>query len=220
MKKARFLLMTISVIALTFLSSFAFGQAAVSTDQLDYPPGSTVIITGTGFQAGEIVTLQVLHTLANGDNDTSPAHQPWTVTADSLGNISSTWLVPLDEDELGATLLLTADGQSSGLHAETTFTDAGGSLAIGNNSISASNVCSGSTNVLLHGFTLTGSGNPDAITAVSFVTTGNYSVSEIVNFKLYKTTTATFSTANLLNTISSPAAAGTQTFSLNALNGN
>ncbi|HET9824484.1 MAG TPA: hypothetical protein VFP87_04080, partial [Chitinophagaceae bacterium] len=121
---SRFLLITVSVIALTLCSSFAFGQATVTTDQLDYPPGGTVIITGSGFQAGETVTLQVLHTLTNGDNDTSAAHQPWTAVADENGNISSTWTVPLDQDELGATLKLTADGQTSGLHAETTFTDA------------------------------------------------------------------------------------------------
>src|SRR5439155_6369053 len=89
-----------------------------------YPPGATVTITGTGFTPGETVTLQVLHLDTNGDNDTSAAHQPWTVTADASGNISTTWLVPPDQDELGAMLKLTADGQTSLLHAETTFTDA------------------------------------------------------------------------------------------------
>src|SRR6185312_2969803 len=58
-----------------------------------------------------------------GDNDTSAAHQPFTTIADANGNVSSTWIVPLDQDELGATLLLTADGQSSKLHADWTFTD-------------------------------------------------------------------------------------------------
>ncbi len=111
------------VIANLFFSSAAFGQT-VTTDLPDYPPGSTVLITGAGFQANETVNLQVIHILANGDNDTSGAHQPWTITADANGDISSTWLVPLDQDELGATLYLTADGQSSLLHAEWTFTDA------------------------------------------------------------------------------------------------
>jgi len=110
---------------LSFLATGAVAQTAtVSTDQLDYPPGSTVQISGAGFQPGETVTLQVTHVGATGDDLTSPAHQPWTVTADANGNITSTWYVPVDEDELDATLLLTADGQSSGLHAQTTFTDA------------------------------------------------------------------------------------------------
>ena len=109
-----------------FAINFAAAQT-VTTDQPDYPPGSTVVITGSGFLAGESVKLQVLHYDINGDNDASAAHQPWYVTADADGNISATWLVPLDEDELGATLLLTADGQDPTLparHAETTFTDA------------------------------------------------------------------------------------------------
>src|SRR5215831_5455751 len=122
--RLRFVLATACVLAFSFFSSLAYGQATVSTDQLDYPPGSTAIITGSGFQPGETVTLRVIHVGDDGDNATSPDHQPWTVTADSLGNISSSWYVPSDQDELGATLLLTADGQTSLLHAEETFTDA------------------------------------------------------------------------------------------------
>ncbi|MGZ3991275.1 MAG: beta strand repeat-containing protein, partial [Flavisolibacter sp.] len=122
--KLRLLGMTLGVVLLSLISSFAQGQTAtIQTDKLDYPPGSTVIITGTGFQAGEQVQLQVLHLDTNGDNDTSSAHQPWMVTADASGNVSATWIVPLDQDELGATLKLTAVGQTSGLHAEWTFTD-------------------------------------------------------------------------------------------------
>src|SRR5439155_4958692 len=45
-------------------------------------------------------------------------------TADSSGNFSTTWDVPLDQDEVGATLQLTATGQTSGLIAQTTFIDA------------------------------------------------------------------------------------------------
>src|SRR5437016_1933928 len=103
----------------------------VTTDQADYPPGSTVYITGTGFAPGETVTCQVLHVDATvTDNDTSTAHQPWDVVADDSGNFSTTWYVPLDEDELGATLQLTATGQTSGLTAQATFTDASLSTAV------------------------------------------------------------------------------------------
>src|SRR5438552_8194626 len=50
----------------------AFAQSAgptVTTDQSDYPPGSTVLITGAGFASGEIVTCQVLHADPNVPND-------------------------------------------------------------------------------------------------------------------------------------------------------
>ena len=93
--------------------------AWVTTDQSDYPPGSTAYISGGGFAAGETVTCQVLHNPTGGDDATSPAHQPWTTTADDAGNISTTWNVPSDQDELGATLQLSATGQTSGLTAQT-----------------------------------------------------------------------------------------------------
>src|SRR5947207_3510418 len=107
------------ILALTTFG-FALGHSAasaatVTTDQADYPPGSTVYITGSGFAAGETVQCQVLHSPTGGDDATSPAHQPWTTTADDAGNISTTWGVPLDEDELNATLQLTTTGQTSGL---------------------------------------------------------------------------------------------------------
>ncbi|MDO3628338.1 S-layer family protein, partial [Mucilaginibacter sp. BT774] len=113
---------------LYFISPYAFSQTTqqptVQTDQQDYPPGSTVYITGSGFMVNEPVTLQVLHVGEPADDQISTAHQPWTVTADSVGNITATWVVPPDQDEYGATLQLTATGQSSGLIAQVTFTDA------------------------------------------------------------------------------------------------
>ena len=77
-----FIKSAIIICFLAFFSAKAFSQASVSTDQPDYAPGSTVYITGSGFAANETVTLQVLH-VGGGDDLTSPAHQPWTVTADS-----------------------------------------------------------------------------------------------------------------------------------------
>src|SRR5436309_1630155 len=72
----------------------------------------------------QTVTCQVLHSPTGGDDATSPAHQPWSVTADDAGNISTTWSVPLDDDEGGVTLQLTEFGQSSDATALATFTDA------------------------------------------------------------------------------------------------
>ena len=39
-----------------------FGPASVTTDQSDYPPGSTATSNGSGFQPGETVELQALRT--------------------------------------------------------------------------------------------------------------------------------------------------------------
>src|SRR6266566_354945 len=97
--------------------------ATVTTDQSDYPPGSTVTITGNGFGSNDTVTVQVVHPLDIYDTYTSLAHAPWNVSADSDGNFVTTWIVPLAEDEGGATLLVTATGVPSGLTATTTFTD-------------------------------------------------------------------------------------------------
>src|SRR5258706_3919530 len=139
----RVLLLSLTVFTFSSLPNLANGQATISTDLLDYPPGSTAIITGSGFQPGETVTLQVLHEPTGGDDATDPSHQPWTVVADADGNVSSTWLVPSDADELGATLKLTAVGESSGLQAEEVFTDGNGS---GNANISPISTCAGSSN--------------------------------------------------------------------------
>ncbi len=38
-----------------------FGQATLTTDKLDYAPGETVIIEGTGWHAGEVVNLMVMN---------------------------------------------------------------------------------------------------------------------------------------------------------------
>ena len=134
MSKKIFTQITLAFMLFFSLAAFnAQGQATptIQTDLLDYPPGSTAIITGTGFTPGETVTLQVLHIDAGVDSlGTDPQHhQPWNVIADVSGNISTTWLVPIDGDALGATFKLTAEGGSSSLHAEWVFTDANTKLS-------------------------------------------------------------------------------------------
>src|SRR5690242_10984049 len=61
--------------------------AFVMTDQPGYQPGKTVLITGGGFQAGEIVALQVLRT--DIQVCPSPGHQPWEVVADDTGAVAA-----------------------------------------------------------------------------------------------------------------------------------
>src|SRR5690242_13372837 len=100
--------------------SMAAAQATLQSDQADYYPGDNAILSGTGFAAGEDVAIQVRHNDATPDS--GQAHSSWTVTADASGSFTTTWVV-CGDDCLGSSLLATADGQTSGLHAEVTFTD-------------------------------------------------------------------------------------------------
>src|SRR5258708_1946761 len=88
----------------------AFPQSTLTTNKSDYAPSETV-------------RLQVGHVDGTFDNDTSSAHQPWQVTSDDTGGFQTIWIVPSNEDEAGAFLKATADGQTSGEHAEVFFTD-------------------------------------------------------------------------------------------------
>src|SRR6185369_15539285 len=112
-----------SMMLLAFLFSANINAQTVTTDHLDYNPGGTVTIYGSGWTPGETVTLRVTHDPPGGDDATSPDHQPWDVVADANGNFLSHWHVPGDQDELGATLLLTAHNSSSTHTAQATFTD-------------------------------------------------------------------------------------------------
>ncbi len=101
----------------TTAALFASSAATVTTDQTDYHPGETVVITGTGWQPGETVTLN-LH------RDTGdPPDTVLTAVADASGNITNSEYV-CQEFDLGVTFLLTATGQTSGYTAQTSFTDA------------------------------------------------------------------------------------------------
>ena len=109
-------------VALSLLTlGTAFGQTLTS-DQSDYPPGSTATLTGAGFTADELITLQVLH--ADGTPSTGADHQPWTVVADGNGGFVTTWHV-CEDDCIGKTLIATAVG-ASGASASVQFTDASG----------------------------------------------------------------------------------------------
>ncbi|HEX6811236.1 MAG TPA: YDG domain-containing protein [Planctomycetota bacterium] len=105
-------------------SSDLYSFPTVKTDFDDYAPGSTALISGSGFQASSVVTLQVVHL-----RPTVPAgagHTPWLVATGPLGEFATTWYVDPD-DSFGATLQLSAD--CAGEHAEHVFTDAAASTA-------------------------------------------------------------------------------------------
>ena len=94
-------------------------RPVVTIDKADYAPGDTVVIEGSGFQPSEIVTLQVLH--ADGSDQGGEGHEPWSINADSLGGIATTWYVNPD-DSLGATFQLTVTSAAGTYHVAV-FTD-------------------------------------------------------------------------------------------------
>ncbi len=92
--------------------------ATVTTDKPDYAPGEVVVITGTGWLPGETVSM-ILH-------EESQLLEPDVTLlseADADGNIINAVWSP-DVNDIGLTFTLTATGQTSGLTAQTTFTDA------------------------------------------------------------------------------------------------
>ncbi|MBN3584686.1 hypothetical protein JYB64_20010, partial [Algoriphagus aestuarii] len=97
------------------------GTATVSTDKDDYSPGMYVIITGSGWQPGETVTLHI-------DEDPKPntcmLPHDMTAVADPSGKIYNDQML-IKENHLGVTFTLTAEGESSGYTATWIFTDAG-----------------------------------------------------------------------------------------------
>ncbi|KPU57278.1 hypothetical protein AN403_2457 [Pseudomonas fluorescens] len=131
----------------------------VTTDLKDYAPGSTAIITASGFSAGSTVTLEVDHAIGAGadgvwgtsddvlDTNTGAGHEPWSVTDGGAGDldgqvngsVTTSWYVNPD-DSAGATFLLTAAsagadgvvGTGDDAVATTSFTDSSaGALATG-----------------------------------------------------------------------------------------
>jgi|GEM_PF-1121900 len=100
-------------------------EPVVYTDKPNYQPGDIAVITGSGFSPNEVVTLQIVH--IDGTAEGGEGHEPWNVTADAFGNFTSTWFVDPD-DSAGSMFRLTATGNSSGLVAETTFTDGSANL--------------------------------------------------------------------------------------------
>src|SRR5438094_3259468 len=100
----------------TLQSGELYGFATVKTDEADYPPGTTVNITGAGWQPGETVTITLV------ESPLIDTHGPYTTVADSNGNISNSSFVT-DAHDFGILFYLTAAGSAS--QAQNTFTDAG-----------------------------------------------------------------------------------------------
>ena len=89
--------------------------ATIKTDKDDYAPGELAVITGSGWQPNEEVTLLFQEDPAVHDD------YVLTVTADGDGNIYWDQWAP-EEHDLGVRFYLTASGSRS--RAQMTFTDA------------------------------------------------------------------------------------------------
>src|ERR1043166_6221512 len=104
-------------IVLATLAAGNTSTASIHTDQLDYSPGTTVTITGSGWAAGETVTI-TLHEDPLLEQDSS-----WTAVAGGSGSFTDTRVAP-DSMDVGTRFVLSADGGASGMRAQATFTDA------------------------------------------------------------------------------------------------
>ena len=91
-----------------------YGFATLQTDADDYAPGTNVVVSGTGWQPGETVTL-VLHEVGTGHPD-----RTYSALADESGRFVNTGFTP-DQQHLGVRFYLSARGAAS--EAQATFTD-------------------------------------------------------------------------------------------------
>src|SRR5205085_8690303 len=92
--------------------------ASVTTDKLDYAPGTPVVITGKGWQPNENVVL----TLHEDPHVVTENPHTFSVQADVNGDFVFQEYAPEDADS-GITYILAAKGQSSNWTAQTAFTD-------------------------------------------------------------------------------------------------
>jgi hypothetical protein len=152
-------------------------SATVTTDKTDYLPGETVIITGTGWLAGETVALLL-------DRDNDAPDQFLYATVDQNGEFTNRELVIQDSD-LYVIFLLTATGQTSGYTAQTTFTDA---LCSGMTTVSVSNIggttTQGATRVPIYTFSISKTGGDVTFDKVKATYTGT-NINDITTAYLY-----------------------------------
>jgi hypothetical protein len=143
-------------------------QPTISSDQADYPPGATVLLTGSNWQPGESVHINV--------ND--EAGRTWSrdvdVTADENGDIRDEFQLP---NWFVATYNVTATGDQSG-EATTSFTDAAVTLqGKSNPPCTTGSQCDGG----YQNGNLTGWKELDQVPfRLKFTSTGNYTV--VVDF--------------------------------------
>ena len=98
------------------ITSEGAGGPTVATDKLDYSPGDTVTVIGSGWQANETVSLVLTEDPA--------AHEAtlWNVVADSAGAFTDRSFA-IEVSHIGVAFQLVATGAASADTAQGTFTD-------------------------------------------------------------------------------------------------
>jgi hypothetical protein len=117
-------------------STEIYAFPTVKTNAADYPPGTTVNITGSGFTPGEAVAITLV------ESPLLDTHGPYTVTADGNGNISDSSFTT-DLHDVNVKFWLSAVGAQSGLKAQNTFTDAPGETPANSVSCTSASVTAG-----------------------------------------------------------------------------
>jgi hypothetical protein len=159
-------------------SSELYAFPTLKTDQADYAPGSIVTITGSGWHAGETVTLSLV------ESPLIDTHPSLTAVADGDGNISNSQFSP-DVHDINVRFYLTAVGSQSGLQAQNTFTDGNAtsvsgtvrSSVSGNPAIAGATItCTSGCNNIPAATTTSGTGGAytfnNTTTKLSFATNG------------------------------------------------
>ncbi len=190
-------------------SVVASSSAAISTDKMDYAPGETAIITGRGYQAGEVVRLKI-H-----EDPHTPQERGFDVTADGDGNFSGEYLV-MDYD-LNMKFIVGARGLTSGRTAQTTFTDANPQLITVAAPTSAT-VTQGGT-AIYGNVTVQVGGNTNPCTVTLGVTPALPAGAAAVFGTNPNTTTGGNIVTSLSVTTSASTPAGTYTFQVTGSNG-
>src|SRR5690349_6052400 len=190
----------------TVLSSsplFSSSNAAISTDKLDYAPGETAHLTGHGFQAGETVRLKI-H-----EDPHTPQERGMDVVADGAGSFVADYLV-MDYD-LDMKFIVGARGLTSGLSAQTTFTDSQpAAVALSPASVS---VTPGNSAVYGVSISQAGNGATTCTLTLSLNYTGTAPVGTTPSFSpnpLTMTTAAVNSTLTITTTNNGPMSGRTQ----------
>jgi len=96
----------------------------IATDKPDYSPGDTVTFSGTGWVAGDTVTITI-----HEDPHWTQEDRTVVAVADGSGNFTNHTFV-VDQRDFGVTFTATAVANPSGLVAQMTFTD-GNSMVSG-----------------------------------------------------------------------------------------
>src|ERR1051326_3036334 len=109
----------LALFTLVLAGATVVSAATLSTDKPDYAPGQYVIFSGTGWQPGETVTIEVYETSVD------PFFYEGSVSAiaDPSGNISNGDFL-VQQSFLGQGFAAYATGGDSSLTASATFTDA------------------------------------------------------------------------------------------------